>query len=416
MKNKLSILGFLLWAISHMNFTTVKYIGVGAAGLIASESKAQTGGVNTFRSGPYYYWYIINGSLNPLTGAEVIMRMSKDTMWLHQKHFLFDSIASYPTAITGSNAVIYIGANGKIASATYSTLTLPLSSITGTSSLQTLINGTGFVKSIGTVISFDNSTYLTAEVDGSISNEIQNLSLNGQTVSISGGNSIVIPTQTTALTASQVTTALTYIPLSVEVDGSITNEIQTLSGSGTQTIALNSGGTFIIPTQTVATTITSSTGISVGGSHPNYTVTNTIPDKTVAIAGTGINVTSAYPSFSLTMPARSYAVVTRSLNTVFQISTTNDYGVNYSINIAITSILLGTNTGSVALQICQTSGGTYTTVAQSNVSIGGVASTFGNTQTIGAFIPAGYFIKLTTAMSGANGATFTFQYGQENSY
>lgn len=40
---------------------------------------------------------------------------------------------------------------------------------------STTTNGTGFLKGNGSVISFDNSTYLTAEVDGSTTNELQNL-------------------------------------------------------------------------------------------------------------------------------------------------------------------------------------------------------------------------------------------------
>lgn len=116
------------------------------------------------------------------------------------------------------------------------------------------------------------ATPLFSEVDGSITNEIQTLSLNGQTVSISAGNYIVIPTQTTVLTSSQVTTALSYVPLSAEVDGSVSNEIQSLSLSG-QSVSISGGNTIIIPTQTTAITLASSnTLITITGSHPSFTV------------------------------------------------------------------------------------------------------------------------------------------------
>lgn len=45
--------------------------------------------------------------------------------------------------------------------------------ITSKPSLQPQLNGTGFVKATGTTISYDNSTYLTAEVDGSVTNELE---------------------------------------------------------------------------------------------------------------------------------------------------------------------------------------------------------------------------------------------------
>lgn len=58
---------------------------------------------------------------------------------------------------------------------------------------QPLLNGTGFVKANGTTISYDNSTYLTTEVDGSITNELQTLSRTDQTVTLSpSGGSITV--------------------------------------------------------------------------------------------------------------------------------------------------------------------------------------------------------------------------------
>lgn len=46
---------------------------------------------------------------------------------------------------------------------------------------------------------------------------------------------------------------------------------------------------------------TAGTGISITGSYPNQTITNTAPDQTVALtAGTGIGVTGTYPNFTIT--------------------------------------------------------------------------------------------------------------------
>lgn len=57
-------------------------------------------------------------------------------------------------------------------SSSVSNLSIPYSQLTSVPSLQPQLNGTGFVKSTGTSISYDNSTYLTSEVDGSTTNEL----------------------------------------------------------------------------------------------------------------------------------------------------------------------------------------------------------------------------------------------------
>lgn len=58
-----------------------------------------------------------------------------------------------------------------------------------------VINGTGFVKVSGTTISYDNNTYLTTEIDGSISNELQTITAGvSMSVAISSNNYTVINT------------------------------------------------------------------------------------------------------------------------------------------------------------------------------------------------------------------------------
>jgi len=86
-----------------------------------------------------------------------------------------------------------------------------------------------------------------------------------------------------------------------EVDGSVTNELQTLS-SGTNTVTLsNSGGTVTVDTDPTndITTITAGTGIGVSGTGNSRTVTNTAPDQTVTISG----ATGSYPNFTIPTPA-----------------------------------------------------------------------------------------------------------------
>lgn len=46
---------------------------------------------------------------------------------------------------------------------------------------------------------------------------------------------------------------------------------------------------------------TAGAGISITGTSPNQTITNTLPDQTVVLtSGTGINITGTYPSFTIT--------------------------------------------------------------------------------------------------------------------
>lgn len=112
------------------------------------------------------------------------------------------------------------------------------------------------------------------------------------------------------------------------------------------------------------------------------------------------------------------AAVTPSLNTAFQVSATLKADVNYSVNIQITSALVGTNTGTVQLQTCATSGGAFVTQIQSGISLAGVVTTMGATQTLSGFVPAGYYVKLVTSATGANSgsAVFTAQTSQQTTY
>ncbi|UWX54146.1 hypothetical protein NYZ99_14135 [Maribacter litopenaei] len=129
-----------------------------------------------------------------------------------------------------------------------------------------------------------NNGYLTAEVDGSITNEIQILSILGNDLTLSnGGGTVTIPSAGAADWST-----LTGIPagfndnidnvldeatvdgfvanngyLTAEVDGSITNEIQILSILGNDLTLSNGGGTVTIPSAGAADWSTL-TGIPAG--------------------------------------------------------------------------------------------------------------------------------------------------------
>jgi hypothetical protein len=80
-----------------------------------------------------------------------------------------------------------------------------------------------------------NNGFLLTEVDGSITNEIQNLTLNGNNLSITGNTSATIIDLSPYLDNTNLTEAQVDVMVSnngfllSEVDGSITNEIQNLS-------------------------------------------------------------------------------------------------------------------------------------------------------------------------------------------
>ncbi|MEE9361343.1 MAG: hypothetical protein V3U92_01955 [Cellulophaga sp.] len=117
------------------------------------------------------------------------------------------------------------------------------------------------------------------------STDNQDLSISGNVLSLTGdGTTVTLPTADGSETvvnggginvvSGSGTTGSPYIVTGTEIDGSITNEIQT---------------------------ITAGTGISVTPTGINYQITNTAPDQTVVITGAGsTGVTGTYPNFTVT--------------------------------------------------------------------------------------------------------------------
>jgi len=99
-----------------------------------------------------------------------------------------------------------------------------------------------------------NNGYLTSEIDGSVSNEIQDLSLSGNILTITNNGaatsidlSAYLDDTDTQLTESQVDAFVGNNGyLTSELDGSVTNEIQALSISN-DTIFLSNGGFVKLP-------------------------------------------------------------------------------------------------------------------------------------------------------------------------
>jgi len=125
-------------------------------------------------------------------------------------------------------------------------------------------------------------------IDASATNEIQSLTLNGTNLTLSnGGGSVTLPTGTTYIEGSGIDIVGNTISAN---DISSTNEIQSLSLSGSTVSISNGGGSITIPDASATNEIQS---LSLSGT--NLTLSNgggsvTLPTGTTYTAGTGISI------------------------------------------------------------------------------------------------------------------------------
>lgn len=165
------------------------------------------------------------------------------------------------------------------------------------------------------------------------------------------------------------------------------------------------------------TTLTAGTGISVTGTNP-YTITNTVPDKTVSIASANnqMTVTSSYPGFTLTPYTPTTFTASRAINSsTFQVST-RQATVFYTIRINCTASIGSASSGTVALQYSTDNGSAWVDVGQvenSNTVTLAVVLNSNTTQTgqLSGIIPAGAIVRMNQSSSGTT--TITFVRGQE---
>ena len=257
-----------------------------------------------------------------------------------------------------------------------------------TSYTNTLSNGGGSftlqASGINAISHTAGTTTITAtEVDGSVSNEgsltvaagaattsIINSNTSGQTgVTLTAstglsigetGNVITLtnsaPDQTVSLIGAGINNVTGSYPnftiTGTEVDGSISNELQTLSSSGTATTfttALsNTGGSLKITEGTGIDVVTSGTALD-----GIATITNTAPDQVVALTGAGItNVTGTYPSFTIT-------------STEVDASISNEGSLTVGAGTVSTSIINSNTSGSAGVTL--TAAGILTTSEVGNV-------------------------------------------------
>ena len=134
------------------------------------------------------------------------------------------------------------------------------------------LTGGGITVVTGT---YPNFTITSNEVDGSTTNELQNLSLSGQSLSISSGTGVTLPVVgVSAGTGIGVSGSGGTFTVTNTGDLSSTNEIQTLSLSGSDLSLSLGGGTVTLP------------GGALGTGFTNGGGSGTIPDGTIAAVGT----------------------------------------------------------------------------------------------------------------------------------
>jgi secreted Zn-dependent insulinase-like peptidase len=140
------------------------------------------------------------------------------------------------------------------------------------------------------------------------------------------------------------------------------------------------------------------------------------PKQFVRVNSTG----DGFETYTTTDTAtKTFTTPTRSLNTAFQISSSQDAAVNYAVDISCTMSLTSGQTGVVTLQYADDSGFTTgVTTVQSTASGNTGTLTIGLTLTqigtaaVSGIIPAGKYVKLATANTTGT-PTFTYRNAQE---
>ncbi|MCB9307518.1 MAG: tail fiber domain-containing protein [Lewinellaceae bacterium] len=187
-------------------------------------------------------------------------------------------------------------------------------SFTGTE--LSLSNGGGSVDipeyTAGTGISLTGTSpnfVINNSGDLSNTNELQTLSLSANQLSLSnGGGTVNLPSGNdyNAGTGIDITGSAPNFTINNSGDLSNTNEIQTLSILGSELSLSNGGGTVMLPE---GDSYTAGTGISIGGSSPNFVINNTGDSdndpanefQTLSIAGNEITLSDG--GGTVTLPA-----------------------------------------------------------------------------------------------------------------
>lgn len=230
-----------------------------------------------------------------------------------------------------------------------------------------------------------------------------------------------VPAQTFASLTGKPTTLSGY-GITDATSNARTSISLTTTGTGAASYN-NSTGVLNIPTPTTGTVTSvglSSTDFSVSGSPVTSSGSIIANLNTSGVSAGSYNGTYTVTTKGIVTAAnnKSQSIVARTLGTSFQVSTTKAADVNYSVLISLVSVLAGNAGGTVQLQI-SSDNVTFNTASTSGYSVSGLVSTASNTQTLSAYVPAAYWVKIvyTASTSGlGSSSTGTYQTGQEVLY
>lgn len=212
-------------------------------------------------------------------------------------------------------------------------------------------------------------------------------------------------------------TGISYNNTSGVITNSAPDQTVSLTGAGTTTVTgtypnftITSSDQYVGTVTSVAAT--AGTGISVSGSpittSGTLTITNTAPDQTVAIAsGTGISVTGTYPNFTVTNTAPSSGgTVTSVSGTTGRITSTG--GTTPVIDLASGIATPGTTGSSTLIPVITVDTyGRVTSVTTASNPQGTVTSVTGTAPVVssGGATPAISMAKATGSVDGYLSAT-----------
>lgn len=152
----------------------------------------------------------------------------------------------------------------------------------------------------------------------------------------------------------------------------------------------------------------------ISGANPGRAVRQTWFDNVQADWNESDTDAPSFINNKPTVPqSASQSSVTPTLDTPTTIHATRNCLVNYCVSISVTSTLLGTNSGSVFLEISPDGSTGWVTIGKAGTSLSGVVSTVINTYMMPGEVPAGYYYRLRTSSTGTNGATYNSLAGQQ---
>ncbi len=342
-------------------------VGAGAANtsvVTSSTSGAvgvtiQVGGINTITETTS-----ANGGTIVITGTEVDGSTSNELQTL--------SVATNTTTLSaGGGSMTIAGAGINTVSTSGSTITVTGTEVDGSVSNENLtisdgtdsenlggqtltVSGTG-IATVDYVPATNTLTVGAVEVDGSTSNELQTLSVatNTTTLSAGGGSMTIAGAGTNTVSTSGSTITVT----GTEIDGSVTNELQTISAGGAgptnYTVDLSNGGGSI--------TFAEGAGIDLARSVNTLTITNTgdlsssnelqtlsVATNTTTLSAGGGSMTIAGAGINTVSTTGSTITVN---GTEVDGSVTNEGLLGVSAGASNTSVVTSNTSGAVGVTI-----------------------------------------------------------------